>query len=114
MFNSHVSESIPAAGSRSSGHAGFTAADLVVLDEIHATAVMRRWWRRGQLVENEFAHYLAVWGAETDAGDPPALALARFRKTGTYALTIGSTVVASGKSLSDVLPALSSSFDRSG
>jgi hypothetical protein len=114
MFNSHVSESIPATGSRPAGRTGFTVADLVVLDEIHATAVTRRWWSRSHLVENEFAHYLAAWGPETGTADPPALVLARFRKTGTYALTIGSTVVASGKSLGDVLPALSSRFDRSG
>jgi hypothetical protein len=113
MFNSYVPESTPAAGSPPAGRTGFTLADLILLDEIHATAVMRRWWCRGQIVENQFAHYLAAWGPGTGTAEPPALALARFRKTGTYVLTIGSTVVASGKSLSDVLPALSSSFDRS-
>jgi hypothetical protein len=34
------------------------------------------------------------------------LALARFKKTGTYMLMIGTTIVASGRRLRDVLPAL--------
>jgi len=86
---------------------GFTTADLIALGEIHTTAIARRVWSRGQLVANEFAHYLAVWGPRTGAADPPALALARFKRTGTYVLTIGTTVVATGQRLEDVLPALS-------
>jgi hypothetical protein len=83
---------------------GFTAADLMALGEIRATT--RHLWGRDQLVANEFAHYLAVWRPEAGLADPPALALARFKKTGTYMLMIGTTVVATGKRLSDVLPAL--------
>jgi hypothetical protein len=92
--------------------AGFTPADLIALSEVHAAAVARRVWGRGQLVANEFADYLAVWGPQTGGADPPALALARFKRTGTYVLTIGMTVVAGGKRLEDVLPALSAGFDE--
>ena len=91
---------------------GFTTADLIALGEIHTTAIARRVWGRGQFVVNDFAHYLAVWGPRTGAADPPALALARFKQTGTYVLTIGTTVVASGKRLEDVLPALSVGLAR--
>ena len=89
---------------------GFTAADLVALGELHAASGYL--WGRGQLVSNEFAHFLAVWRPEAGLGDPPRLALARFKKTGTYSLIIGTTVVASGKRLSDVLPALLSGAQR--
>jgi hypothetical protein len=89
---------------------GFTAADLVALGELHAAS--GHLWGRGQLVSNEFAHFLAVWRPEAGLGDPPRLALARFKKTGTYSLIIGTTVVASGKRLSDVLPALLSGAQR--
>jgi hypothetical protein len=87
---------------------GFTPEDLSALEDVHAAAAARNLWGRGQLVSNEFAHYLAVWRPETDATTPPALAVARFRRTGTYVLTIGTTVVATGKKLKDILPALSS------
>jgi hypothetical protein len=111
MFNLHGADHIHVTeGGTVKASGGFTAADLIALGELHATATARHLWSRGEFVSNEFAHYLAVWGPQTDAADPPALALARFKKTGTYALTIGTTVVASGKSLSDVLPALSSGF----
>jgi hypothetical protein len=111
MFKLHVADqiSIPN-GLAASASDGFTTTDLVALREVHATAIALRLWGHGQLVANEFAHYLAVWGPATRAAVPPVLALARFKKTGTYVLTIGSTFVASGKSLADVLPALSSRF----
>jgi hypothetical protein len=108
MFKSHEIGETPIAGGLAA--AGFTPGDLVTLSELHSTAVARRLWSRGQIISNEFAQYLAVWGPQTSAADPPALALARFKKTGTYVLTIGTTVVASGKSLSAVLPALSPGF----
>ena len=112
MFKLHVADHIQITDRPSiTASGGFTAADLVALGEIHAAAMTRRRWSRGQLVSNEFTHYLAAWGPQTGAVDPPALALARFKKTGTYVLTIGTTVVATGKSLNDVLPALSSRID---
>jgi hypothetical protein len=91
---------------------GFATGDLIALGEVHVAAIARQLWSRGQLVANEFAHYLAVWGLQTGAADPPALALVRFKKTGTYVLTIGTTVVASGKRLEDVLPALFCRFEE--
>jgi hypothetical protein len=113
MFKLHVADPIATTDRPGiTASDGFTAADLIALGEVHAAAITRRLWSRGQLVSNEFTHYLAAWGPDTHAADPPALALARFKKTGTYVLTIGTTVVASGKSLSDVLPALSSRIDE--
>jgi hypothetical protein len=95
-----------------SGSDGFTAADLLALGEVQAMAMARQLWGRGQLIANEFAHYLAVWSLAAGAAEPPMLALARFRKTGTYMLMIGTTIVASGRRLSDVLPALSGAAAR--
>jgi hypothetical protein len=85
---------------------GFTAQDLAALGEIHSSALARRVWTRSQIISNEFSQYLAVWGPGNGAEEPPALVLARFKKTGTYVLTVGSTIVASGRSLGTVLPAL--------
>jgi len=108
MFKLHVAEHTPPTDHHAiTTGAGFTAGDLVTLGEVHAAAIARRLWSRGQLVSNEFTHYLAAWGPQTGAADPPGLALARFKKTGTYVLTIGTTVVATGQRLEDVLPALS-------
>jgi hypothetical protein len=89
-----------------SGSDGFTAADLLALGEVQATAMARHLWGRGQLIANEFAHYLAIWSHGAGPAEPPMLALARFKKTGTYMLMIGTTIVASGRRLRDVLPAL--------
>src|SRR5438034_4339952 len=91
---------------------GFTTADLIALGDIHAMAIARHLWGRSQLVSNAFAHYLAVWRPEAGATEPPALVLARFKKTGTYLLRIGTTVVASGRRLSTVLPALPSGTEQ--
>jgi hypothetical protein len=88
---------------------GFTADDLHMLLDVQAAAMLRGAWGRGALNANVFADYLAMWSP--DAGgetDPTVLVLARFKRTGTYLLTVASTVVASGRSLRDLLPALSS------
>ena len=98
MFNLHNVDRIPSINSPAvAASDGFAIADLAALGEVQANAIARQLWGRGQLVANEFAHYLAVWRPQAGASDPPALALARFKKTGTYVLTIGTTVVASGK-----------------
>jgi hypothetical protein len=85
---------------------GFTAADLAALNELHAVAAARRLWSRAQVVSQEFAQYLAIWGADGGVDSPPAIVLARFKKTGTYAVMIGSMIVASGNALGTVLPVL--------
>ena len=90
---------------------GFTAADLVLLGRVRAMAMARQIWSREQFVANEFAHYLAVWGPGAGATDPPSLALARFKRTGTYALTMGTILIASGRSLAEVVRAIVSGFD---
>jgi hypothetical protein len=111
MFKLHLPDQIPATGGHEvAARGGFTEADLIALVNVHATAITRHFWGRARLISNEFAHYLAVWGPKTPDSAPPSLALARFKKTGTYVLTIGTTVVATGKSLDDVLPALASGF----
>jgi hypothetical protein len=90
---------------------GFTAADLVLLGRVRAAAMARQIWSREQFVANEFAHYLAVWGPGAGAADPPSLVLARFKRTGTYALTMGTILIASGRSLAEVVRAIMSGFD---
>ena len=107
MFKTYVADHLEIEGRTTvAGRGGFTAADLISLGEVEATAITRHIWGRAQFVSNEFAHYLAAWSTGASTPEPPALAVARFKKTGTYMLMIGTTVVASGRSLSDVLPAL--------
>lgn len=104
MLTSHgSSKPINIAERHTNAGTGFTAADLTALGQVQAAP--RHLWGRDQLIANEFAHHLAVWRPEAGIADPPASALARFKNTGTY-MMIGTTVVATGKRLSDVLPAL--------
>lgn len=111
MLRLHLLDQGPNTGGSEVARDGFSATDLVALSKVHAAAITRHFWRRAQLASNEFAHYLAIWGPKTRDTDPPGLVLARFKKTGTYVLMIGATIVASGKGLGDVLPSLASRFD---
>jgi hypothetical protein len=88
---------------------GFTSVDLSVLQEACAS-IERQRWGRAQIVTNAFSDYLAVWKGNAAEDQPPSLSVVRFKKTGTYALLIGMTVAANGKSLQDVLPALGASL----
>lgn len=86
--------------------AGFTAADLAALGEVRAAALARRRWTRAEIIHDPFIDYLAAWHADSDAATPPTLAIARFKRTGTYALTVGSVVVATARTLGNILPAI--------
>jgi hypothetical protein len=110
----HLPDRGPSTGGPEVAPDGFSATGLFALGKVHAAAITGHFWRRAQLTSNEFAHYLAIWGPKTRDTNPLGLVLARFKKTGTYVLMIGATIVASGKSLSDVLPSLASRFDAAG
>src|SRR5258708_2535115 len=85
---------------------GFTPGDLAVLDQMRASALSRRFWNRAELVRDQCLDYLAVWDARAESSETPSLAIIRFKKSGTYAMTIGSTVVATASSLAKILPAI--------
>jgi hypothetical protein len=85
---------------------GFTPADLATLNDIRAAALMQQRWSRAQLVQAPFADYLAAWGMNAGHSATPDLAIARFKRTGTYALTIESQIVATAPSLDKILPAI--------
>src|SRR6266478_9566030 len=67
---------------------GFTATDLAALNDLGAAALGQRRWSRCQVVHEQFADYLAAWAIDAGRSDPPKLTIARFKRTGTYALTI--------------------------
>lgn len=92
---------------------GFTPADLAILESICATAIAQKHWGRAQIVHDHFADYLAIWSAQVENTAPPSLAVARFKRTGTYALTSDSVVVATATSLDKILPTIRRSLDRS-
>ena len=85
---------------------GFTALDLATLNAFGAIQVAERRWSRAHVVQGAFADFLAVWTNEVANADLPHLTIARFKRTGTYALTIGSLVVATAPSLRKILPAI--------
>ncbi|HEX9466232.1 MAG TPA: hypothetical protein VGB82_26845 [Alphaproteobacteria bacterium] len=106
MPESIVDESRPTTG-------GFTAADLAILETICAAAIAQKQWGRAQIVHDHFADYLAVWSVQAESTTPPNLAIARFKRTGTYALTSDSVVVATATSLDKILPTIRRILDRS-
>jgi hypothetical protein len=90
------------------GHpaSGFTPTDLAALNELSVAALGQQRWSRCQVVHEPFADYLAAWAMDAGHSEPPHLAIARFKRTGTYALTVGPLVVATAPSLSKILTAI--------
>jgi hypothetical protein len=90
------------------GHpaSGFTPTDLAALNELSVAALGQQRWSRCQVVHEPFADYLAAWAMNAGHSEPPHLAIARFKRTGTYALTVGPLVVATAPSLSKILTAI--------
>jgi hypothetical protein len=84
---------------------GFTEFDLATLNEFSAAQVAERRWSRAQVVHGPFADFLAAWDADAANAELPRLTIARFKRTGTYALTIGALVVATASTLDRILPA---------
>jgi hypothetical protein len=85
---------------------GFTSADLRLLHEAHQNGLAARRWGRCQFAANEFSQYLAIWSAAAPEHAPPGLTIIRFSETGAYALMAGGRIVANGKTLAEILPAL--------
>jgi hypothetical protein len=83
---------------------GFTSADLQLLREAHQSGVAG--WRRGQFASNEFSQYLAIWTDASVEYAQPSLTIIRFSETGAYALMVSGRIVANGKTLAEILPAL--------
>src|SRR5262245_60382094 len=73
---------------------GFTEFDLATLNEFSAIQTAEGRWGRTQLVHGPFADFLAVWTPDAGNADVPHLTIARFKRTGTYALTVGAAIVA--------------------
>jgi hypothetical protein len=85
---------------------GFTEFDLATLNEFSAAQVAERRWSRAQVVHGPFADFLAAWDVEAANAERPRLTIARFKRTGTYALTVGALVVATASTLDRILPVL--------
>ncbi|MGD9878826.1 MAG: hypothetical protein AB7F22_10080 [Reyranella sp.] len=85
---------------------GFTPTDLAALNDLGAAAVWQQRWSRCQVVHEPYADYMAAWITGADAEAAPNLTIARFKRTGTYALTVGPVVVATASSLGHILPAI--------
>ena len=83
---------------------GFTEFDLATLKEFSARELTERRWSRTQLVHGPFADFLAVWTTEAANAELPDLTITRFKRTGTYALTVGAAVVTTAAMLYVILP----------
>jgi hypothetical protein len=81
---------------------GFSSSDLVLLSQIQARQTRYGAWGRVQLVQAGPSDFLAVWDFDADDSDPPTLVVARFKGTGTYALTRGDYVIATGRTLREI------------
>jgi len=88
------------------GAKGFSSEDVKLLQEAHKKGIANRGWGRAQFAANAFAHYLAIWDGATSDREPPTLSIVRFDKTGTYALLVHGKIVANGRTLGAILPAL--------
>ena len=99
MFAAHVDAASPPAS-------GFTPADLAALDDIRTDALTQQRWSRTQIVHAPFADYLAAWDMHAGQSAAPNLAVARFKRTGTYVLTIDSAVIGTAASLNKILPTI--------
>jgi len=102
----------PAAIGALIGAKGFTPEDVKLLQEAHQRGIANGGWGRGQFAANEFSQYLAIWDNATTDIAPPTLVIARFAKTGTYALLVQGKIVASGATLDLILPALAAAALR--
>jgi hypothetical protein len=85
---------------------GFTPTDLAALSALRSVALKQQHWSRAQIVHAPHADYLAAWHMNTGHVDSPNLAIARFKRTGTYVLTIDSLVIGVASSLSKILPTI--------
>jgi hypothetical protein len=85
---------------------GFTPSDLAALNDLGAAAIGQQRWSKCQVINEPFADYLAAWAVDVASSEPPNLGIARFKRTGTYALILGSLVVATAPSLNKILPAI--------
>src|SRR5260221_11403225 len=95
---------------RSGDGVGFTLDDLQALERMRDGALRQRCWSRAELVQDAALDYLAAWDLAATEQQSPSLAIMRFKKSGTYALTIGAIVVATADNLAKILPALSARF----
>jgi hypothetical protein len=83
---------------------GFTEFDLATLNTFSAAQLARRQWSRAHVVRGPFADFLTAWHADAAGTEQPHLTIARFKRTGTYALTVGTQVVATASTLERILP----------
>jgi len=102
LYNKDV---MPTSIATGAGHpaSGFTPNDLAALNDLSAAALGQQ-WSRCRVVHEPFADYLAVWAMGSGNSEPPNLTIARFKRTGTYALTVGQVVISTAASLNKILP----------
>jgi hypothetical protein len=107
-YGLYIKDVMGTSTAETAGHSasGFTPTDLAALNDLSAVALGQQRWSRCQVVHEPFADYLAAWAMDAGHSEPPHLAIARFKRTGTYALTVGAVVVATAPSLSKILTAI--------
>ena len=106
MRNVHDATGLsPAGGAVWFDARGFTTGDVRLLQEAHRRGIADRGWGRAQFASNGFSHYLAIWENAAAHLAAPTHVIARFWKTGTYAMIVRGKIVANGATLRAVLPA---------
>jgi hypothetical protein len=85
---------------------GFTPSDMELLARIHGQGASKLLWGAARLVRDAQVHALEVWAPFAAAHFRPMLTILRFARSGTYAALSGPHLLATGKSLSEIVPAL--------
>ena len=92
---------------------GFTPTDLEVLDRMRIHALRNSSWARAEFVRDASLDCLAAWNGDAAQSESPSVAIIRFKKSGTYALTLGSTLIATDRSLARILTSIQCRFGTS-
>jgi hypothetical protein len=93
------------------GLGGFTLADHSALERVAVQNSAAKLWGHNELIQERHADFLAVWHPGASPEDPPMLTIARFKRTGTYAAVTDACVLATAKTIGDVLRSLPGSED---
>jgi hypothetical protein len=85
---------------------GFTCADLRLLTQTCTENMAKSVWGTAYFVHDPDLECVAIWAPHSTLAQSPMLSISRFRRTGTYAAISGAHVIATAKTLEDVLKSL--------
>jgi len=85
---------------------GFTCLDLSQIGRTHAEKMVKALWGPAWFVYDRDLEYVAIWGPYATLDQPPMLTISKFRRSSTYAASSGPHILATAKTLDELLRAL--------